>query len=130
MHSSRMRTGRSLTICCSVLPGGVLLGPGGGFSLVPGGGFSLVLGGRALPGRGGFSGGGDPWLLKLKVPSSDQIFIFRKKGGGSGYSKLKVPSSDQIFMGQGVFLATQNSNCQVMPKFPLENFAKNRVLSS
>ena len=46
-----MRTGRSLTVCCSVLPrggglpgpggillglGGVLLGPGG-FSLVPGG---------------------------------------------------------------------------------------------
>ena len=31
MHSSRMRTGRSLTVCCSVLPGGgVLLGPGGG----------------------------------------------------------------------------------------------------
>ena len=23
MHSSRMRTGRSLTVCCSLLPGGV-----------------------------------------------------------------------------------------------------------
>ena len=29
MHSSRMRTGRSLTVCCSLLPGGCLL-PGGG----------------------------------------------------------------------------------------------------
>ena len=67
LHSSRMRTGRSLTVCCSLLPGvvslvpggfslvrgGVLLGPEGGFSLVPGG-FSLVLGG-GLPGPGGGS---------------------------------------------------------------------------
>ena len=69
MHSSRMRTGRSLTVCCSLLPGGVSLVPGGGgrgegFSLVPGGvslvpggvlpagGFSLVLGGVLL-GPGG-----------------------------------------------------------------------------
>ena len=28
MHSSRMRTGHSLTVCCSLLPGGVP-GPGG-----------------------------------------------------------------------------------------------------
>ena len=68
MHSSRMRTGRSLTVCCSVLPGGgspwsgggwggvpgpggVLLGPGG-VSLVPGGGVCLVWGGSAWS-RGG-----------------------------------------------------------------------------
>ena len=25
MHSSRMRTGRSLTVCCSLLPGGFSL---------------------------------------------------------------------------------------------------------
>ena len=72
MHSSRMRTGRSLAVCCSLLPrGGVslpggfslvwggLLGPGGGFSLVPGGGVSLV------PGRGG---GGSP-----ETPPVDRI---------------------------------------------------------
>ena len=70
MHSSRMRTGRSLTICCSLLPGGgVLLGRGGsswqgGFSLAEGvlpggggspwqGGFSLA--GGVLPNRGEFS---------------------------------------------------------------------------
>ena len=44
MHSSRMRTGRSLIVCCSLLPEG-----GGG--LVPG----------VLPGRGGWSQGGSPW---------------------------------------------------------------------
>ena len=37
MHSSRMRTGRSLTVCCSLLPGGVpgprgVSGPRGGVS--------------------------------------------------------------------------------------------------
>ena len=39
MHSSTMRTGRSLIVCCSLLPGG------GGVCLVPGGGF--------LPAQGG-----------------------------------------------------------------------------
>ena len=53
MHSSRMRTGRSLTVCCRLLPGG------GGFSL-PGGGFSLP--GGVLPAGGGsaWSRGGSP----------------------------------------------------------------------
>ena len=56
MHSSRMRTGRSLTICCSLLPGGGLLwggGPAPGGCLLPGG---LLPGGSA---RGGvcFQGG-------------------------------------------------------------------------
>ena len=57
MHSSRMRTGRSLTVCCSLLPGG----GGGGFSLPgpggclpgPGEGFSLPGPGGCLPGPGG-----------------------------------------------------------------------------
>ena len=53
MHSSRMRTGRSLTVCCSVLPGGVLLGAGG---YLPG------PGGSPWSGGGGFSLlGGSPW---------------------------------------------------------------------
>ena len=56
MHSSRMRTGRSLTVCCSLLPGGEGGMPGpGGFSLpgggLPGWGVCLVCGG--LPGPGG-----------------------------------------------------------------------------
>ena len=77
MHSSRMRTGCSLTVCCSLLPGGegvlpaggvpgpggvsawsrgVLLGPGG-VSAWSGGGFSLVQAGVLLvPG-----GRGSPW---------------------------------------------------------------------
>ena len=44
MHSSRMRTGHSLTVCCSLLPGG------GGVCLV--GGVSAWSGG-CLPGLGG-----------------------------------------------------------------------------
>ena len=55
MHSSRMRTGHSLTVCCSLLPGGDLPGPGG---------VCLVWGRPAwwggLPGPGGVSApGGD-----------------------------------------------------------------------
>ena len=65
MHSSRMRTGRSLTVCCSLLPGGggspcqVLGGSAwsrggpawsGGCLPGPGGG------GFSLPGPGGVSG--------------------------------------------------------------------------
>ena len=49
MHSSRMRTGRSLTVCCSLLPGGE------GFCLSRGG--SACPGGDVLPGPGGSS----PW---------------------------------------------------------------------
>ena len=74
MHSSRMRTGRSLTVCCSLLPGGgfclvwgVSAWSKGGVCLVWGvclvlGGFSLQ-GGFSLPGGWGDSpcpGGGLP----------------------------------------------------------------------
>ena len=48
MHSSRMRTGRSLTICCSLLPGGGVCSGGGG---VCSGGWSCSRGG--VPGPGG-----------------------------------------------------------------------------
>ena len=61
MHSSRMRTGRSFTVCCSLLPGG---GSGPGGCLVWGlsapGGVCLVQGGSASGGcllRGVCSGG-------------------------------------------------------------------------
>ena len=59
MHSSRMRTGRSLTVCCSLLPGGSPWSGGGvspwsrGVSL-PGG----------LPGPGGFSLPGGVCLVR------------------------------------------------------------------
>ena len=77
MHSSRMRTGRSLTVCCS------LFGPGwggspwsrgvsvwsGGSPWSRGEGVCLVPGGWCLPGPGGLLGpggvclvqGGSPW---------------------------------------------------------------------
>ena len=43
MHSSRMRTGRSLTVCCSLLPGGGWVWSWGG---------CLLGGGVVLPARG------------------------------------------------------------------------------
>ena len=71
MHSSRMRTGRSLTICCSLLPrgspwsGGVLAAREvclvqGGSPWSRGGGAE---GGSGLPGLGGspWSGGLSAW---------------------------------------------------------------------
>ena len=53
MHSSRMRTGRSLTVCWSLLPKGGLVWVGSG----PGG-LCLVQGGSGL---GGGSGPGEVW---------------------------------------------------------------------
>ena len=58
MHSSRMRTGRSLTVCWRLLPGGGCLPGPGGCLLGPvgsawsGGGGSLVPGGSAQSGGG------------------------------------------------------------------------------
>ena len=62
MHSSKMRTGRSLTVCCSLLPGG-LSGPGcmvrGEGCLVWGvGGPGLRVGGGCLPSGGRLSAPG------------------------------------------------------------------------
>ena len=98
MHSSRMRTGHPLTVCCSLLLRGgsawswgglgglVLGGPGGsassgggwsawsgGFSLVPGGSAwprGVLHAGRGLTGPGGFSlvPGGSP-----ETPPVDRI---------------------------------------------------------
>ena len=54
MHSRRMRTGRSLAVCCSLLPRGVVSAPGG----------CLLLGGWCLlPGGGGVSAPGGCLLL-------------------------------------------------------------------
>ena len=80
MHSSRMRTGRSLTVCCSLLPGGVLPGLGGlhfrgglpgprGFLPGPKGGSPWQ---GDLPGPGGLPcpGLGSPW--QGEVPPCEQ----------------------------------------------------------
>ena len=78
MHSSRMRTGRSLTVCCSLLPGGGVVclvqgvclvwgggvpGPGGVgvVCLVLGGLVCLVLGGGVSGPGGGVPGPGGRW---------------------------------------------------------------------
>ena len=61
MHSSRMRTGRSLTVCCSPLPGGGGLPVPGGRSAWSQGGFSLVTGeGSACSGGVCLVRGGSP----------------------------------------------------------------------
>ena len=51
MHSSRMRTGRLLTVCLSVLPEGGCLLPGG---MSARGGWCLLRGGDVCSGGGGF----------------------------------------------------------------------------
>ena len=64
MHSSRMRTGRSLTVCRGgfSLPEGGL--PAGGFSLLVG---SPCQGGFSLPGGVLLAGGGSPyWGVSLR----------------------------------------------------------------
>ena len=55
MHSSRMRTGHSLTVCCSLLPWGGVPGPGG-WCVWSGGG--LLLGGSVCSWGGAWSGEG------------------------------------------------------------------------
>ena len=72
MHSSRMRTGRSLTVCCSLLPGG------GGFSL-PGGGVCLVWGRGGSPYQGGsaWSWGVPPWSRGVSAWSLGGVSLVR-----------------------------------------------------
>ena len=72
-----MRTGRSLTVCCSLLPGGGVL-PGGG-----GGVLCLVLGGGVLLGPGGRWGVGWFSLLGRGVSAwSGGVLL----GPGGGFS--------------------------------------------
>ena len=82
MHSSRMRTGRSLTVCCSLLlpgpGGGCLLGPRGWWSAWSGGVVCLVPGGCLLGPGGGWSarsrgvsarsGGVSAWSRGIYLP--------------------------------------------------------------
>ena len=88
MHSSRMRTGRSLTVCYSLLPGGGVLPAGG----VWGGGVSAWLGGFSLPGVGGVClapggclpglGGVSAWSGGV-LPAGGGGFLPGLGGGGS-----------------------------------------------
>ena len=57
MHSSRMRTGRSLTVCRSLLPGGGVSAPGG--CLLPGGGGVSAPGGCGVSAPGRSAPGGE-----------------------------------------------------------------------
>ena len=81
MHSSRMRTGRSLTVCCSLLPGGGVPGPGG--CLVWGSAWS-----RGVPsprGEGGLPAGGGgclPGMGGCLVPGGSPCQGVPGLGGG------------------------------------------------
>ena len=83
MHSSRMRTGRSLTVFRSLQPGGVP-GPGGGYLVgggvpgpgggVPGpGGVYLVPGG--VPGPGGCTWSRGVYLVPGGVPGPRGVYL-------------------------------------------------------
>ena len=85
MHSSRMCTGHSLTVCCSLLPGGGCLpGLGGVLPAKSGGGFSLPGpgGGGVLPVR---SGGGLPARSRggFSLPGLGGVSLPGPGGGGS-----------------------------------------------
>ena len=87
MHSSRMRTGRSLTVCCNLLPGGVWsqgVWSWGGLVLEGSG-----LGGSA-PG-GVWSQGGLVWGVCSEgaVPGGGGALL---GGGGSGPGVVVYPS--------------------------------------
>ena len=70
----------------------------------------LIFGGRGILGQS-----------KLKVPSSDQIFIGRGREAGVvlGYSKLKMPISDQIFIfgGRGHSWLLKTQSAKFRPNF-------------
>ena len=75
MHSSRMRTGRSLILCCSLLPG-----RGEGGVCLVWGGVCLVLGG-VLPGLGGLPGPGGVCLVGGGLPGPGRSLPGLGEGG-------------------------------------------------
>ena len=94
MHSSRMRTGRSLTVCCSLLPGG---GGGGGVCLVPGVCVCLVPG--SLPGPGGFSLAGGVCLVPGGVLPGGGVSAWSQ--GVSAWSRGSAWSWGVVLLGGG-----------------------------
>ena len=104
MHSSRMRTGRSLTVCWRLLPGGVCLvrgrggvpGPGEGWCAWSEGGVVYLVQGGGVPGLGG---SGIPACTEAETPPA----LVPGPGGGGG-----VP-------GPGGGLASQHALRQKLP---------------
>ena len=76
MHSSRMRTGCSLTVCCC---------SSGGFSLVPGGGWSAWSRGAVVC----LVRGGSPW-------SRGGGGLFSLVWGGSSWSRRGSPETPPV----------------------------------
>ena len=94
MHSSRMRTGRSLTVFRSLQPGGGVPGPGGVY-LVPGGVY-LVLGG--VPGPGGCTWSQGVYLVLGGVPGPRGLYLVP---GGCTWSWGGVPGPGGCVPGPG-----------------------------
>ena len=125
IHSSRMRTGRSLTVCCSLLPGG------GGFSLVPGGGstcrggFSLVGGGSPWGGSP-WSRGGSPWSGGGVLPAGGVLLgpggVFSLPGG-------VLPAGGVCLVWGGVCLVRGGSP-ETPPVYRITDTCKNITLAT
>ena len=132
MHSSRMRTGRSLTVCCSVLPGGGLPGPEGGVLLGPGG---VLLG----PGGGSaWSRGGSPETppvnritdtcknitlatISLRPVINVHLFCAFWSGGLEEF-RMHQPLPDASHKNKTTKMSVVTANCcnkldQILPKF-------------
>ena len=93
MHSSRMRTGRSLTVCWRLLPrGGGVWSRGG---LVPGGS-----GPRGVPGPGG-SGPGGVWSWGVPGPGG----CAWSGGVGGVYPSMQTPPRGQTHACKNITLA-------------------------
>ena len=95
MHSSRMRTSRSLTVCCSLLPGGGCLLWGVG--LLPGGGVCLVWGvclvrGGLVPGGGGSGPGGVGLVLGVCLVRGGLVWGGLPGRGGVSQHALRQTS--------------------------------------
>ena len=158
MHSSRMRTARSLTVCCSLLPGGLsawsrgtggLLGLGGGGCLPgPGGmsawsrgrGFSLVWGGVIL-GLGGVGGvspcwgvflvpGGSPWSWGVSAWSGGG-FLGPGEGGSPWSAGGVLPAGGGLLGLVGVVSPwSWGGSTETPPVYRITDTCKNLTLAT
>ena len=124
MHSSRMRTGRSLTVCCSLLPGGGgLPGLGGGSAWSRGSAWSggsawswgVCLVRRCLPGQRGVClvWGVSAWFWGvLRRPPVDRITDTCKNITLATTSLRPVINTNAIFRGQLSLLSGVSVLCE------------------
>ena len=117
MHSSRMRTGRSLTVCCSLLPGGGVLHAGGVF---PAGGVCLVQGVGGLPGRGG-----SPWSGGVSLVRGGFSLL-----GGSAWSGGALPGLGGFSLVRGGSPWSRGGSLETPPVDRITDTCKNITLAT